>query len=157
MKHRASITYRKLTSPLVVATSFANHAFNLTSDHSIDRLNGGLSVSTIGLLSPRNDWACLSTSRCTISGLYSRMKYWYAAAEVQLVRRLSMSAPYGARGQYWRRRHLLMHTRSCSLNSNADEQHQRDGNEHDSGAPIPLAEILLAPTVQHHGSSLAVQ
>jgi len=39
VKHPAGITHRKLTSPVVVATSFAN-AFNLTSAHSIDRLNG---------------------------------------------------------------------------------------------------------------------
>jgi hypothetical protein len=39
VKHPARITYCKLTSPLVVS-SFANHAFNLISDHSIDGPNG---------------------------------------------------------------------------------------------------------------------
>jgi hypothetical protein len=40
VKHSASITYRKLTLPLVAATILANHAFNLTVARSIDRPNG---------------------------------------------------------------------------------------------------------------------
>jgi hypothetical protein len=41
-----SITYRKLGLPVVVATSFAKQAFNSTSAHSIDRLNGLIDYPT---------------------------------------------------------------------------------------------------------------
>jgi hypothetical protein len=40
VNHPASITYQKLGLPVVVATTFATQAFNLTSAHSIDRLIG---------------------------------------------------------------------------------------------------------------------
>jgi hypothetical protein len=51
----------------------------------------------------------------------------------------------------------LMHMRSCSLNSNVDEQHQRDGNEHDDLRAHSFGIDPPSPTVQHHDSSLAVQ
>jgi hypothetical protein len=40
VKHPASITYRKLGLPVVVAATFAKRALTLTSADSIDRLNG---------------------------------------------------------------------------------------------------------------------
>jgi hypothetical protein len=46
VQHPASITYRKLGLPVVVATTFAKQAFNSTSAHSIDRLNGLIDYPT---------------------------------------------------------------------------------------------------------------
>jgi hypothetical protein len=46
VKHSARITYWKLGLPVVVATSFAKQAFNSTSAHSIDRLNGLIDYPT---------------------------------------------------------------------------------------------------------------